>query len=430
MKKADILSNPYLLFFPFLIIFILWVYISPTDGTFADQGRYLWFAKNLINGFYSPPAPDINLTNGPGYPILLIPFLMLKLPLISITLMNAFFYYFSIIFLFKALKEIVSFGLAIISSLSWASYYIAYQNIPYIHTETFTYLLISILIFSIVKAFRKESPGTFGKYIILSGFIFGYIVLTKMIFGYVLLFMLAGSGLLWIFNRNNIDYRKGLVISLMALLITAPYLLYTYHMTGKIFYWGSGNDSLYWMSTPFEGEYGDWKEDLSLNPIIYGNYNIHGADSVLRAHHQEDFKEIYKYKGIERDDVYTRLAINNIKSHPLKYAQNIINNIGRLIFHYPFSYAIQRPKTLLVFPINGILLTLMLFSLVPTFINWRRFPVSIRFLLIFILLYLGGSALVSAILRMFTIAVPVILVWIAYVLQNTLKINLKFNKEL
>lgn len=420
------LYNPYLLFSPFLIAFIIYVFILPTDGLAGDQPRYLEYAQNLIHGFYSPPFPNIQLINGPGYPIILMPFLALKLPLISITLLNAFFYYFSIIFLFKALNEIVSFGYSLVFSFAWSCYLIAYPHIPYIATETFTYLLITVLIYSIIKAFKYAKERSSRKYIILSGFILGYIVLTKMIFGYVLIFMLIGYCLLWIINRNNLNYRKGLFITLIALLTTAPYLLYTYNLTGRIFYWGMGGDSMFWMTTPYSEEYGDWTQGLNRNSVISANFNIQGADRILLANHQTDFDEINKYIGIERDDAYKRLAIRNIKAHPIKCMQNVIYNIGRLIFYYPNSQALQKPKNLLIFPVNGILLTLMLFSLIPTILNWRKIPFHISFLIIIALLYLGASALASALIRMFTIVVPIILIWIAYTLQNTMKITLKF----
>ena len=183
------------------------------------------------------------------------------------------------------------------------------------------------------------------------------------------------------------------------------------------------------MSTPFDGEYGDWKGNLKLNPIIHGNYNIQGSDSLLKANHNADFSIINKYVGIEKDDVYKKLAINNIITHPAKYAGNIIYNFGRLVFLYPFSHAIQRPIILIILPINGILLTLIFISLIPTFLNWREIPFSLRFLLILIFIYLGGSMLVSAYVRMFTIIVPVLLVWIAYILNNTLNINFKFKEN-
>lgn len=417
-----------MLFFPFLVLFIIWVFISPTNGLYGDQGKYLWYANNLIHGFYSPPAPYINISSGPGYPILLIPFIALKLPLISITLMNAFFYYFSIVVLFKALKEIVSFNMAIIFSFVWACYYIAYQNIPLIHTETLTYLLVSILVFSVFKAFKPGNWVGLKKYVFLSGFIFGYIVLTKIIFGYVLLMMLAGSFLLWIINRNNLNYRKAIVITTIAFMTTLPYLFYTYHLTGRIFNWGTGNSSLYWMSTPHDGEYGDWKGNLNRNPVVLGNFNIQGADSVLRKNYSEDFNKLNELSGIERENEYRRLALENIRSHPAKYVENIIYNTGRLFYNFPFSHAIQRPIALAIFPLNGILITLIIFSLIPTFLNWRELPFSLRFIFILVMIYMGGSILVSAYVRMFTVIVPALLVWIAFILHNTLKIKIKFNE--
>ena len=84
MKKVEIFKNPYLLFLPFLIAFIIYVVINPTDGKFGDQPRYLLYANNLVHGFYSTPAPNIWLINGPGYPIILTPFVAMKLPLISL----------------------------------------------------------------------------------------------------------------------------------------------------------------------------------------------------------------------------------------------------------------------------------------------------------------------------------------------------------
>jgi 4-amino-4-deoxy-L-arabinose transferase-like glycosyltransferase len=426
MKKANALSNPYLLFSPFLILYILWVFVSPSNGTSGDESRYLGYANNLIHGYYSLPAPNIELINGPGYPIVLIPFLLLKLPLISLTLMNAFFYYFSIILLFKALKEIVSYRVALAFSLVWASYYIAFQSIPFIHTETFIYVLISALTLSSVKAFRHDSPGNEKKYIFLTGFIFGYIVLTKIIFAYVLLIMITGGCLLWILNKKNLNYRKAVVILLVALATTLPYLIYTYNLTGRIFYWGSQNDSLYWMSNPDKNEYGSWFPDQELeSEVSYFTYYIPSCKDSIIYHHGKELQEVHNLKGLEKDDAYKKLAINNIKEHPLKYFKNIIYNSSRLFFQYPFSYGIHRPKVLIIFPLNGIILTLMLFSLVPTMLNWRKIPVSIRFLLLIILIYLGGSLLVPAQVRMLSIVIPIVLLWIAFIFQNSLKINLK-----
>jgi hypothetical protein len=180
------------------------------------------------------------------------------------------------------------------------------------------------------------------------------------------------------------------------------------------------------MTTPYEEEYGDFKAGIGINSVEDGNFNIQGSDSLLKLHHQAEYAAIDKLKGLEWDDEYKRLSIENIKQHPVKYAKNIFYNMGRLVFHYPFSQAIQRPKTLFIFPVNGILFTLMLFSLIPTVMNWRKIPIYLQYMLIVLLLYLGASSLITAYVRMFSIVVPIILVWIAYMAYRTLNVNLKF----
>jgi hypothetical protein len=238
-KKIKLTRNPYLIFLPFLLIFIIFILAFQANALEGDEGRYLSFAQNLLHVFYSPPAPDINLWNGPGYPIILMPFVALHLPLICITLLNGVFYYLSIVLLFKALRQIASFRIALIFSVFWACYLNSYQDMVLIYTEIFYSFLISLLIFLLVGVFNSNDAKKAKKNIFFSGFIIGYLVLTKIIFGYVLLIMLAGIGLLWLINRNVYNYRKGLIIMLIALATTAPYLIYTYQLTGKIFYWGN-----------------------------------------------------------------------------------------------------------------------------------------------------------------------------------------------
>ena len=81
----------YLKLSPFLLIYLalinLWVLPTSLSG---DEGRYIMFSKNLLNGFYSPSFPNINLWNGPGYPIFITPFIALDIPISVIRLFNGF----------------------------------------------------------------------------------------------------------------------------------------------------------------------------------------------------------------------------------------------------------------------------------------------------------------------------------------------------
>ena len=207
-------------------------------------------------------------------------------------------------------------------------------------------------------------------------------------------------------------------------------MIYIYQLTGRVLYWSTtAGSTLYWASTPYKEEYGDWKLELKQGPVHMGNYNIPGVEDSLIAHHQKDYDEVYKYKGVEQDDAFKRIAFNNIKKHPLKYLQNCVYNAGRLVFHYPFSQALQRPKTLLILPVNGIIFTLMLFCLIPTLRNWRKLSYPIRFMLLFVFLYLGASTMVTAYVRMFTIIVPILMFWFAYIIDKTVKVNLAFSEK-
>jgi 4-amino-4-deoxy-L-arabinose transferase-like glycosyltransferase len=412
----------------------------------GDEIRHIAYAQNLLHGFYSPPPPNMNLEIGPGYPLFLLPFIVLHIPLICVSLMNAILTYLTVVFLFKALQQIVSFKTALIFSLFLACYYNSLEFMALMYSESLTLFLVALTVYLIIKTFNPEKPIKINKYIFLTGFFIGLLVLTKVIFGYVLLFMLIGTGLLWIINRKSINFRKCFFVLLIGLATTSPYLIYTYHITGRMFYWGtSGGNNLYWMSTPFPGEYGNWAPIPKNSPYnsldnadnIQGGGELNlknrenfipGGEDSLRIHHLKDFEEINKYQGAEKDDAYKIFVINNIKSHPYKYIENCISNIGRIFFNYPYSYTYQKPGTLLRLPLNGIIVVLILFCLIPTFINWRKLIFPIRMILFIVLLYFGGSIFGSAETRMFTAIVPMLLFWIAYIIQRSIKFNWAFEE--
>lgn len=427
MKDIKLTRNPFLLFAPFLILYFIVIIIFRPTGMVGDESRYLIYAQYMINGFL--PDSEINfdtLGNGPGYSIILIPFVTLHIPVLWMTLMNAIFYYLSIVLFYKVLLQFVNIRFALIVSIFWACYFNLYENIIFLLPETFTVFLISLLIFCVTRAFRKRGSDNTNWYIYFSGFIIGFLSLTKPIFGYVLLFMLVSIGLIYISNTKILNYKRGFIILFTAFLATLPYLIYTYYITNKIFYWSTvGGNNLYWMSTPYESEYGDWSADPKPNSIKTADkLSSFYREKQIQLNHSKDFELINKYtNGPERDDAYKKIAIKNIKSDPIKFIKNCASNMGRILFNFPYSYKYQRPGTLLRLPFNGIVIVLSLFCLIPTFKNWKKINFSIRFLLLFTLLYLGGSLLGSAETRMFTMIVPILLVWIPSIIEKTLKIN-------
>ncbi|HEY5370532.1 MAG TPA: glycosyltransferase family 39 protein [Hanamia sp.] len=447
IKNINTKKNPFLLFLPFLILYVLIILILAKNVNDGDESRYLTYAKNLIHGFYTLPAPNLDLGNGPGYPIIITPFVALKLPVIYIKLMNALFYYFSTILLYKALQQIVPSKFALVFGIIWALYPNTFESMPYTLNEVFASSLMPLIIFTLIKAFQNDNTKKARKYILFAGLSFGYLALTKPIFGYVLIVMIIGTMLIWILNRKKTNLKQGLAVLTIAFIITIPWLTYTYHMTGKILYWSSfGGNNLYWMSSPYENEYGDWMPYLTDSPdsTVKEKYHLPGTAEQVRLQHQEDFEQILAskqaqdlyvkngvisgspYTGVIQDNTLKRIAFQNIKSHPLKFIQNCISNAGRMIFNYPNAYTIQKPSTLRRLPVNGAILVFAAFCFIVTLANWKRILFPIRFLLFIGLLYFGGSLLGSAGPRMFSLAVPILLIWIAYIISKSVKVKLKF----
>lgn len=419
-------KSPYILFLPFLLLYSLYVLYFHTDQMEGDEARYLQFAQNLLHGFYSPAYPNIDLINGPGYPILLMPFAAVKTPLICITLFNALLHYLSVVYLFKAIELLFnSFKTACIVALCWGCYFLAYQEMPCILTETFTLFLISAFSYQIIRIHKQETINY--KHIILAGFTFGFLILTKVVFAYVLLPLLFISVYFYLKDRASITTQRLVYLFSTALLVLAPYLIYTWQLTGKFFYLSSESGKvLYWMTSLDENEYGDWNNNTF-------TANCHGKvfcnAPLIAANHAADIAQVNSMKTvIQADSVFKALAVQHIKSNPAKYARNWFANIGRLLFGFPASYYFQSPSTLIRVYVNSLLLFAAIFSLVVLAINRKNIPLEIIVLTSFCLIYLVLSSLVSAYPRQFTVIVPALLCWITYAVKNTVRMSLKIEK--
>ena len=417
-------SNPLLIFFPFFIIFVLIILRFNSDVLAGDEGRYYEFSKNIILGFYSPPAPDINLWSGPGYPLVLVPFVWLNAPLVVIKLANAVFQYFSIIFLFHAITRYVSRGYALLFSFSWALYYISYQELYSMLTEPLASFLCALILYLIT---RKNSLGQLtNKYLIFTGLALGFLALTKIIFGYVIIGMLVICSIYFLIRGGKGKGGKCILLLLTSLALNVPYLIYTYNLTGKIFYWGnSGGSSLYWMSTPVEGEYGDWNNS-TFTANCGHDLKIPCNSNLIAKNHQENIDYIGQHPIIDQDDAFKVLAINNIKNYPVKYVRNIISNFSRLFFGIPNSYFYQREQTIWRILPNSIVLTLLFFSAVISIANLMRITYEVKLIVGVTYLYLLLSLLVSAYPRQLYVVVPFLFFWFAYIFNRALVFKLRF----
>ena len=128
---------------------------------------------------------------------------------------------------------------------------------------------------------------------------------------------------------------------------------------------------------------------------------------------------------MQRDGELRKEAVRNITSHPAKYIKNWSANIGRMLFAFPYSYTPQKLTTYFYMLPNMFLTVLFVLCIYPAFKRRRAIPYEIYALLLFGFISLGGSSLISAGQRQFTLLVPVFAFWIIYVLMRTVKIELR-----
>lgn len=423
LERNRIKTNPYIIFFPFLIIYLLYVISFHADGFWGDEGKYVMYAENLLNLGYA--REDLYIGAGPGYPIVLIPFVAFNIPYIWGAILNAVLYYLSVVFLYQIVMNFTNRKLALISGLFMAVYINGFEYMQYLLPE----ILPSFLMLSFLKLTREayKNKPYFNKYIIFSGLVLGYLALTKIIFGYVILCIIIFYGIIILFKSNSIPYKKTLIISFIALITCVPYLTYTYAVTNKLFYWGTtGGSNLYWLSNPVMSEYGDWYPYHSLE-IDSQRYKTNPVlESSFKENHRTIHKRILPLDAVEQDIIYKEAAINNIKNNPGKFIINWVSNVGRIVFNYPYSYKYQKPGTLIRFPFNGLIVILSLFCLLPVLLNWNKVSDTVKLAFLISLFYLGGSTLGSAETRMFTPIVPMLIIWVMYIFSKTAKIRFKF----
>jgi hypothetical protein len=132
---------------------------------------------------------------------------------------------------------------------------------------------------------------------------------------------------------------------------------------------------------------------------------------------------------VERDDAFKKQAVSNIRQHPLKYLANWMANMGRLLFSYPYSFTPQKLSTYFFLP-NYLLVFLFVLSIIPAAMRWAAIPLELWLLLLFALIIIGGSSLLSAYERQFMPVIPILSVWVAFVYVRVLRIELRSHREI
>lgn len=388
---------------------------SPT-GPYGDEGRYVRFADNLLTGYFSPPD-HINLANGPGYPLLLAPIRAITGSMLPLRLLNGLLLLAGAAFLAGALRSHLDARLAYGIAAAVALYPPMLRYLPLAVSEIAAVFWTCAFAYFVMAGRRRHVR--FGWRDVAAGMCLGGLALTKAIFGYVVpaLGLLLAAAALAPGRRALV---RGVMTCAVALLVSLPYLVYTYRLTGRAYYWATyGGSSLYWMTTPFPDEYGDWLGN-SIDQIRLRDR------PELSARHAPLFERLSAMNQVEADQELKDAALANLRRSPGKFVRNWVANCGRLAFGFPHSYGAQGPGALLYAFSNSVLLGLLLPAGALALLRRPRLPAGTGTLLLFAVLSLAAASVVSAYPRHLFPAVPPLAVWGALVLHATVALRPRF----
>jgi 4-amino-4-deoxy-L-arabinose transferase-like glycosyltransferase len=388
----------------FMLYCIAFSFLADKTIDYGDEVRYAMYAENLTKGFYAPPD-TLLLWNGPGYPLLLAPFAYFHIPWIYAKMLNPVFIFIAVCLFFAVIRNFTREKPAIFFTYLFGLYPPFFAEMQYLLTEPFSLMLMSLFALLCWKWFANRKTA----YAVLAALVFALVALTKVFFGYVALCVLLVS---LVTCRWKQTMKMALPVYAGAILFCAPYLFYTWHLTGKIFYWAnSGGSTLYWITSPDSNDFGSWftDKDVLTRPEL--------------AYHKPFFEELQGLNFVEQDHLLKQKAFENALHHPKKVLLNYVSNLGRLFLNFPFSYKYQRPQTLLYTVPNCLVLAAIVFSLYPL-IKLRKFlPRAVFHACVLSVVVLWGQSMTYAEARYLCPLLPFIFIVIVYVSTNLVKIE-------
>lgn len=403
---------------PLILLYSVIVIWFSENTLFGDENRHLQYASNLSQGYYtSQDNPE--LRNGPGYPILMLSLSSWDAPYIAYKFLNALLMFLATVLFYKSLLLYITPVRALFLSYLFGTYPPLLRYMIYIYSESLSIFLACAFAYFFLKRINNESSKNLNT--ILSCLFLGYLAMTKVIFGYVILTAAVLFLIYFIFKRSK-KVKISLLIVIGSFMTCLPYLAYTYSITGEMFYWGSGGgEILYWRSSPYPNEYGDWiSRDVALGKVK----NKHFDHITPYENHGSFLESLEPYSNFERDVLYKEAAITNMRNHPLKYVKNTAASGIRLFFNYPYSYTAQSPSSLFYIIPNGILLALTLLAFLLALSRPASIQFEIWFLGMIALITLGGLTMGNGMARYLLPVIPFLGIFVIYVLDRMVKLKL------
>jgi len=370
----------------------------------GDQARYLLYAKNLLNGGYAIDGP-LFLWNGPGYPIILSVFVYFDQSIEVLKSLNVLFLFSGIFFFHETCLNFFNRKKALLFSYLLGLYYpnVLFST-RYILSEAFAFFLACGLLYTINAFIQKPSKIK----LIWASLFLAFLILTKVVFAYVVFALIGVLLFFMVFKKSRKEIYRMIIICFLANVMTLPYLLYTYNLTGIFpYYSNSGGQCVYWLSTPYENEQGEWvlaSGNSFKNRPQYKNHNAF-------------LSSINELSPVEKDYALKEKAFENIKDNPKKFLKNYISNISRMFVDIPNSYTYQGFSFILIALPNSFVFVFLFISILLTILLKNRMSITILIFACFSVIYLFGSSMLCAYPRMLFPILPFLFLWIFYMVN-------------
>ena len=300
-------------------------------ATSADEAHYLAYALDIARHGWTSDLD--RLWSGPGYPLLLAPFAWLGCGVHALTLLNAPLLAGSVALLYRSLRTHLTARAALVIASAWACYLPMWDLLRTLMSEPLAACLLA------ATACYWPSATTSRRDRLVLAVLLAWLVLTKVVWAYALLVSLVVFVGLRTVRRIDGSYAT---VCAGALLLTLPYLAWTYQQTGRLgYYAAAGGSSLYSMTTPHQGEYGSWiPTSWTLGASRTQPPHVQrAAEAGWRRNHAGTIAATRAAaNAVELDSIYRARAWAQLRTHSLAYLHNVAANVTRMLAGWPFSY--------------------------------------------------------------------------------------------
>jgi hypothetical protein len=358
--------HPWLLLLPLLVVYVAAAFLFPNHPD--DEAAYVELAHRLVDGRYvagdedallddDPVSPD--LWFGPGAPAVLAPLAAVDAPIEVFRLVGPLALFGGMLCFYALARERWGARVALVSTYALGSYPPFLALLPNVHGEPPAIFFASAAMLGVSRMLGRGGSKSF----VMTAAALAALALTRVAYGWVLtvvLFLLLMMA--FVRRPDPVALRSAKVVAL-ALLLCVPWLAYTAAKTGRPLVWGnSGSLSLYWMSSPYDGDSGDWRQanDVFTDPEL--------------APHRSFFASLRGLSLAEQNAEIEREAIGNIVDHPLAYAGNVAANGSRLLVNAPYSDSRWKANDLFYALPNAVLVAAIALSIVVLTRRRRRLP--------------------------------------------------------